>query len=162
MGVFAQHAPVYAEAGLPTFPVDPRTKKPAVKNWQHSGMRATRAWLHKFGNADGLGLCMGPRTRLVEVDVDMAGNAPLAAAQDRFGETPVVIRTASGKHKLWYRYSGEHRHIRPLPGLPVDVLGGGFTVAPPSYRARPGLLLRLPYGVAGRPGSLADHSVRRA
>lgn len=31
MDVFAQHAPVYAEAGLPTFPVDPRSKKPAVK-----------------------------------------------------------------------------------------------------------------------------------
>ena len=52
----------------------------------------------------------------------------------RYGETPVTIRTASGKWKLWYRHNGEGRRIRPLKGLPIDVLGDGFTIAPPSWR----------------------------
>ncbi|WP_283176817.1 GDSL-type esterase/lipase family protein [Gemmobacter sp. 24YEA27] len=50
------------------------------------------------------------------------------------GDTSIIIRTASGKAKLWYRHNGEGRHIRPFNGLPIDVLGGGFTIAPPSWR----------------------------
>ena len=135
MGVFSQHAPDYIAAGLAVFPVDTQHKRPAVRNWQRAGMRATRAWQDKFGDADGLGLCMGERSRLVEVDVDMAGEAALAEAVERFGETPAIICTPSGKWKMWYRHDGEGRRIRPIKGLSVDILGsGGFTIAPPSYR----------------------------
>ena len=35
-----------------------------------------------------------------------------------------------------YRHNGETRRIRPVPGLPIDILGGGFAVAPPSMGAR--------------------------
>lgn len=150
MGVFAQHAPDYVAAGLPVFPVDTRRKKPAVRNWQQSGMSATRDWIGRHGDADGLGLCMGARTRLVEVDVDFVGDAALAAARERFGDTPVTIRTASGKGKLWYRHNGEGRRIRTPGGLPIDILGAGFTVAPPSYRPD----LGRSYGFLT--GSLAD------
>ena len=135
MGVFAQFAPVYADAGLPTFPVDTRAKRPTVRNWRRSGLTATRAWLEKFDDADGLGLCMGERSRIVEVDVDMVGDAALGAALERFGDTPITIRTASGKSKAWYRHNGETRRIRPIEGLPVDILGDGFTIAPPSHRS---------------------------
>ena len=150
MGVFAQHAPDYVAAGLPVFPVDTRRKKPAVSNWQRSGVPATREWIDRHGDADGLGLCMGARTRLVEVDVDLVGDAALAAARERFGDTPVTIRTASGKGKLWYRHNGEGRRIRTPGGLPIDILGAGFTVAPPSYRPD----LGRSYGFAT--GSLDD------
>jgi Bifunctional DNA primase/polymerase, N-terminal len=112
-------------------PVKTRHKRPAVRNWQRAGLRAAREWIGRHGDADGLGVCMGKRTGLVEVDVDEAGPTPLAEAIERFGETPVVIGTPSGKHKLWYRDNGEGRYIRRLPGLPVDFLGGGFTA---SYR----------------------------
>jgi hypothetical protein len=149
-GVFATSAPEYAACGLPVFPVDTRAKRPAVKGWQKAGPRATKAWAEKFPNADGVGLVMGQRTGLVEVDVDAVGDAPLARALERFGETPVTIRTASGKSKAWYRYSGEKRSIRVPGDMPVDVLGGGYTVAPPSYRADLGAAYHF------LTGSLAD------
>lgn len=134
MGVFAAVAPDYIASGLPVFPVDTRAKRPAVKGWQKASCRATAAWAEKFADADGVGLVMGQRTRLVEVDVDAVGDAPLAHALERFGETPITIRTASGKSKAWYRHNGEGRTIRVPGDLPVDLLGAGYTVAPPSYR----------------------------
>ena len=133
MGIFTQFAPSYADAGLATFPVDTQAKRPAVKNWQRGGLRATRAWMERFGDADGLGLCMGERSRIVEVDIDMVGDAALGVALERFGDTPITIRTASGKSKTWYRHNGERRRTR-LGGLPIDLLGDGYTIAPPSYR----------------------------
>lgn len=86
---------------MATFPVDTRAKKPAVSNWQRAGLRATREWIDRYGDADGLGLCMGERTLMVEVDTDIAGDTALAAALERFGETPITIRTPSGKSKAW-------------------------------------------------------------
>lgn len=77
---------------------------------------------------------MGVTSGITEVDVDAAGDAWLGVAIERFGDTPIIIRTASGKAKLWYRHSGEGRRVRPFSGLPVDVLGAGFTIAPPSLR----------------------------
>jgi hypothetical protein len=133
-GIYARHAAEYAGAGLPVFPVDTRRKKPAVRNWQRATPQAAMAWAAKFLEADGLGVVMGPQSRITEIDVDSVGDAALGAALDRYGETPVVIRTASGKSKLWYRHSGERRLIRPVPGEEIDVLGGGFTIAPPSWR----------------------------
>ncbi|SLN72048.1 hypothetical protein ROJ8625_03782 [Roseivivax jejudonensis] len=136
MGVFAQHAPHFADHGLATFPVDTRAKRPAVKGWQHANANKSRAWARssRLANADGLGLVMGKPSGLVEVDVDAVGDAWLAVAVDRFGETPITIRTASGKSKLWYRHNGEGRAIRPLSNQPIDILGDGFTIAPPSRR----------------------------
>lgn len=134
-GVFGAHAPEYLDAGLVPVPVDTRRKKPAVRHWQRAGAKAARAWASgRLGEADGLGVVMGERSRLVEVDIDTAGAAALGQAIERFGETPIVIRTASGKSKLWFRHNGEGRLIRPIRGLEIDVLGAGLTVAPPSRR----------------------------
>ncbi|MEM9059017.1 MAG: bifunctional DNA primase/polymerase [Pseudomonadota bacterium] len=160
MGIFAQHAPSYLEAGLPAFPVETRTKKPRVKNWQRAGRPATAAWIDRFGYADGLGICVGQSTGIVEVDVDLAGDAVLAAAMERFGDTPISLRTASGKSKLWYRHNGEGRHIRVPGNLPIDVLGEGFTIAPPSRRADLGTSYRFLTGgldlIGELPGIRAD------
>lgn len=136
MGVYSQHAPTYADAGLPVFPVDVRHKKPAVKGWQNATPRRARGWLKsdQLAAADGIGIVMGQPSGITEIDVDAVGDAWVSAAVVRFGETPIVIRTASGKAKLWYRHNSEGRHIRPFEGLPIDVLGGGFTIAPPSWR----------------------------
>ncbi len=134
--IFAQHAGDYAAAGLPAFPVDTRSKRPAIRGWQRATPALARAWATspRLGTAAGLGVLMGAPSGLVEVDVDGVGEAWLAAAVERFGETPIVIRTASGKAKLWYRHKGEGRRIRPFADMPVDVLGDGFTIAPPSWR----------------------------
>ncbi len=134
--VFANHAEAYASAGLPVFPVNTRDKRPAVKGWQNANPYRARAWASepKLGDADGVGLLMGAPSGLTEIDVDGVGDAWLALALEQFGETPIKIRTASGKAKLWYRHNGEGRHIRPFNGQPIDVLGSGFSIAPPSRR----------------------------
>ncbi|MFC3118187.1 bifunctional DNA primase/polymerase [Jhaorihella thermophila] len=135
-GIFAQHADAYATAGLPAFPVNTRRKRPAVRGWQKATPGRARAWasVDNLGAVDGLGIVMGKSSGLTEIDVDAVGDAWLALAVKRFGETPITIRTASGKAKLWYRHNGEGRRIRPFDDLPIDVLGGGFTIAPPSWR----------------------------
>lgn len=137
MGIFADHAGAFLDAGLAPFPINTTAKRPAVKGWQKASPGLARAWAGnpRLAGADGLGIVMGPASGLVEVDVDAAGDAWLAAAVDRFGDSPIAIQTASGKYKLWFRHNGEGRHIRPLTGLPIDVLGGGFTIAPPSVRS---------------------------
>lgn len=137
MGIFAEHAGAFLDAGLAPFPVDTTAKRPTVKGWQKTSPGLARAWAGnpRLAEANGLGVVMGPASGLVEIDVDAAGDAWIAAAVDRFGDSPIVIQTASGKAKLWYRHNGEGRHIRPLEGLPIDVLGGGFTIAPPSVRS---------------------------
>ena len=150
--IFGHHAPVYADAGLPTFPVDTRAKRPRVKRWQGTTLRHSRAWARspELGAADGLGLLMGKPSGIVEIDVDAVGTAWLGAAVDRFGDTPAVIQTASQKHKLWYRHNGEGRHIRPLTGWPIDALGDGYSICPPSERVDLGTSYRFLHG------SLAD------
>jgi hypothetical protein len=134
--IFADNVEAYLTAGLPAFPVNTQLKKPMVKGWQHSSPRRSRAWARvaKLGSASGLGVLMGAPSGLTEIDVDGDGEAWLALAVERFGDTPIKIRTASGKAKLWYRSNGEGRRIRPFEALPIDVLGGGFTIAPPSWR----------------------------
>lgn len=132
-GVYARHAGDYLDAGLAVFPVDTDGKRPAVTGWQSAGQNAARAWIAKKGDCQGIGLVVGKRSRIVEVDVDAAGPAWLQLATEQFGELPVTIRTASGKAKIWYRHNGEGRSIRPFKDMPVDILGGGFTITPPSF-----------------------------
>ncbi|MFC4671695.1 bifunctional DNA primase/polymerase [Seohaeicola nanhaiensis] len=134
--IFAAHAHEYAEAGLPAFPVDARHKRPAVKGWQFATPQRARIWAAdaRLGDADGLGIVMGQASGLTEIDVDGVGEAWLAVVLERFGGTPLTVRTASGKSKAWYRHNGEGRRIRPFPGQPIDVLGAGFSIAPPSWR----------------------------
>lgn len=136
MGIYAHHAHAYADAGLPVFPVNTRDKRPAVRGWQGASPRRARGWASnaRLGDCDGLGIVMGKPSGITEIDVDAVGDAWVSAAIERFGDTPIVIRTASGKAKLWYRHNGEGRQIRPIAGQPIDVLGGGFTIAPPSWR----------------------------
>jgi hypothetical protein len=134
--IFALHAHEYAEVGLAAIPVDTRRKKPTVKGWQRATPRLALNWAknQRLGSADGLGIIMGKPSGITEIDVDGVGDAWTSRAIEQFGETPIIILTASGKSKLWYRHNGEGRHIRPFVGQPIDILGSGFTIAPPSYR----------------------------
>lgn len=126
IGVYGLNAPEYGAEGPGPFPVRTRERKPAVRNWQKPSNQSMSVWSDKFSNAHGLGTNMGTQSALAQVNVDAVGQVHIAAAVERFGETPVGIQTASGKAKLWYRHNGEQRMIRPFAGLPVDVLGGWF------------------------------------
>lgn len=136
MGIYDRHMPAYADAGLPVFPVNTRAKRPAVRGWQNADPRRARGWAKtpRLADCDGIGIVMGRPSGITEIDVDAAGEAWLSLALDRFGQTPVVIRTASGKGKLWYRHNGEPRRTPLIKGIPIDLLGDGFSVAPPSWR----------------------------
>lgn len=137
MGTFADWQPRYAEAGLATFPVvvDGPSKKPAVSNYLKIGQPASKQFAIKFGEFDafGFGVDRGA-TKITVLDVDTTDERIFADALGRHGETPVIVRSGRGHHQAWYRHNGERRDTVTWRkrGLPIDVLGGGFVVAPPS------------------------------
>jgi hypothetical protein len=135
---FALWQPVYAERGIATFPVEVvgDRKKPMVSHYNKVGLRGSEQLAFKFAEAELFGFMCGPRSNLTVLDVDSTSEAVLGYAIARHGITPIVVRTASGKYHAYYRHNGERRRIRPFPGLPIDILGGGgFVVAPPSKTA---------------------------
>lgn len=136
-GIFAKWQPVYAEAGLAAFPVDGISKKPLVSHYLKAGVRASERYASRFGDALALGIACN-RSRLTVVDVDTTDETVWADAIDQHGDTPIKIRSGSGHLQLWYRNSGETRKVRPDPEQPIDILGGGFIVAPPSQGAKGG------------------------
>lgn len=139
MGAFAENQPNYAAAGISTFPVVVTLngdKRPAIAGWQRVGRRGSSALAEKFPDADALGFCPGARSGVTVLDVDSTDERELTAALDRHGSTPIVVRSGSGHFQAWYRHNGEGRKIRLWEGAPVDVLGSGFVVAPPSIARR--------------------------
>lgn len=142
MGIFADWQPAYAEAGIPTFPVDAEKKKPAVGNPLKGGRNASAQWAAKFPEVNALGFACGPRSGITVLDVDTPDTNVLADAFGKLGPSPVVVKTATGKFHAYYRHNGEHRSPRRAArdwGLvgPIDILGkNGFAVAPPSHAPR--------------------------
>jgi len=137
MGIFADWQPAYAERGIATFPVtiDEHGKRPAVRGYLKAGNRASSVWASKFGDSDALGFAVRPN-RITVLDVDTPDENIFTDAMNRQGRTPLIVRSQSGNWQAWYRHNGETRQIRPWSGLPIDVLGDGFTVAPPSRGQR--------------------------
>jgi hypothetical protein len=139
--VFEEWQGKYAEHNIITFPVKADDKKPAVSHFLKAGMRASAAWASRPQFAHyAIGFSPGKRNGITVLDVDTTDEGVLQEALDRHGDTPIVIKTASGKAHAWYQYNGERRCIRPWEGLPIDVLGdrggirNGYVVAPPSRR----------------------------
>jgi hypothetical protein len=131
---FPDWQPQYAAHGIATFPIKitGSEKKPAIRGWQRIGLPGRNKLAQKFASADALGFCPGPRTGITILDVDSTNELILAAALDRHGHTPVIARSGSGKYHGYYRHNGEKRLIRPESDKPIDILGSGLAVAPPS------------------------------
>jgi hypothetical protein len=133
MAAFQDAAPSWAAAGIAPLPIE--GKRPLVSHPHRFGRRAALRIVPKFPDAN-LGFWCGHFNRLTVVDVDSAADSELQYALDTFGPSPVLVRTASGKHHAYYRHDGERRSIRPISGHAIDILGeGGLAVAPPSVRA---------------------------
>jgi len=130
-GAFADWQPEYARHGIPTFPVK-QDKTPAIKNYLSIELGGSLRLLPRFASYTAFGISLGPRTGITVLDIDIADERLLEHCLRSCGETPIVIRTASGNFQAWYRHNGEKRGIRPYPELPIDILGAGFVVAPPS------------------------------
>jgi hypothetical protein len=132
---FGHWQPEYAAHNIPTFPVQIESdrKKPMVSNYCRFGLPASAGISRKYPDATALGFMAGRRTGLTVLDVDTTDQRVLADALDRHGHTPIVVRSGSGHYQAWYKNNGEARQIRPFgPDDPIDILGGGFVVAPPS------------------------------
>jgi hypothetical protein len=138
VGAFSEWQPRYAERGIPTFPViiTGKNKKPAISNYMNVGHPASSQFALRFGDVNALGFVLGKHSRITVLDVDTPDERVLADALDRYGKTPVIVRSGSGNHQAWYKHNGETRQIRPLRNRPLDILGDGFVVAPPSRGAK--------------------------
>ena len=145
--VFDIWQPRYAARGIATFPVrfvvrnGKLDKIPAVRGYMRLGPRLSTELTRKFAAADGIGLALGSRSGLAIVDVDTDCKNVVADALAFYGPSPLVARTPSGGHHLYYRHNGRQRRRIRDPywrerGAPVDVLGNGFAVAPPSRSPR--------------------------
>ena len=133
---FRDWQPRYAAHGIATFPVrvGHDGKVPAIRGWQRVGLPGSVKLGRKFADADAFGFCPGRASRLTILDVDSTDERTLADALDYHGPSPIIVRSGAGNHQAWYRWRGEGRLIRPDgdPKWPIDILGGGFVVAPPS------------------------------
>jgi hypothetical protein len=132
---FLNWQPSYAERGIATFPVR-HDKVPAIRGYQTVGRRGSGQLASKFPDAPALGFMCGRRNGVTVLDVDSKDERVLADALDRHGKTGIVVRSGSGNFQAWYWHNGERRQIRPWVGRPIDVLGGGYVVAPPSRVAK--------------------------
>jgi hypothetical protein len=139
-GTFATWQPEYAARGLATFPLrsDDR-KRPAVGNYNRMGLRASAQLVMKWGSAEGLACMAGPRNKITVVDVDARGaegERLLADVQSEVGASRFIVKTGGGGFHAYYRHNGEQRKIRFDPRRPIDLLGGGQVVLPPSLGSK--------------------------
>jgi hypothetical protein len=86
----------------------------------------------KYSAAEAFGLNLGRRTNISVLDIDTADEGVLQRALAAFGATPLIVKTGSGHYHAWYSHNDERRLIRPWEGQPIDILGSGFVIAPPS------------------------------
>jgi Bifunctional DNA primase/polymerase, N-terminal len=145
MGVFSEWQPRYLAAQIATFPVliDEKGKRPLVKGWTRLGTNFSSDLARRPQFADCNGIAFranrpyGPKITIC--DIDVADDSEVDKAIERHGSTKIIVRTASGKYHLWYRYNGEKRLVRPWgKNVPIDILGDGMVVAPPSVGPKGG------------------------
>jgi hypothetical protein len=136
--VFSTAQPKYAALGIATFPFDATQevkRGPMVSRYDRMGLPASKQMALRFPDAPGLAAMAGARNRFTVIDIDergAAGERLLADMQRQFGNAKVVVRTGSGGFHAYYRHAGEGRKIRPDPRKPIDLIGGGPIVLPPS------------------------------
>jgi hypothetical protein len=137
--VFSEYQPRYAAVGIPTFPCHiAEQKKPLVRNYQRMGLPASHQLVMKGFDGKGLACMAGQRNKLTVVDIDAHGHEGerlLEDAQYTYGRSRFIVRTGSGGFHAYYRYAGEARRIRPDPRQPIDLLGAGVVILPPSLGA---------------------------
>jgi hypothetical protein len=138
MAAFTDAAATWIAAGVVPLPLGGVDgKRPLVSHPAKLGRRAALdiAGRPQFADAPGLGFWCGERNGLTVLDIDSSTDSELQYAIDTYGDSPVIVRTASNKAHLYFRHNGERRRIRPDRAHDIDILGeGGFAVAPPSAR----------------------------
>ena len=134
---FRDWQPRYAAHGIATFPVrvGDDGKVPAIRGWQRVGLPGSVKLGRKFADADAFGFCPGRASGLTILDVDYNRRAHTCRcarpSRPYANHRPLWFRQPSGLVPLARR----RRLIRPDrdPKWPIDILGSGFVVAPPSH-----------------------------
>ena len=139
-GLFAEWQPRYAEHGIATFPV--RGKVPAIRSYLRLRLPGSRSLVERFADASAFGFAPKP-SGIVVVDVD----TPRRDRARRYARSVRrhAVRGALGRGQLPGLVQADRRGTAhpPDPDVPIDILGDGFVVAPPSL---------------GEKGSIRDHS----
>jgi hypothetical protein len=135
MAAFADAAPAWAAAGIVPLPVSPTGKGWMVKHPETFRRPAAMALAAKprFAGAN-LGFLCGALNRLTVIDIDSPANSELQHALTKYGDTGAIVQTPSGGRHLYFKHDGEGRQIRPDESHPIDELGGGLCIAPPSSK----------------------------
>lgn len=137
MGAFAEAVEIFTAQGIGVIPTRRETPAmPMVKHPDRFGVPASRRLVEnpRFEEANAA-IWAGRHSRLTIVDIDSKEPAHVAEAIKAFGDTPLKVSTPSGGMHLYYRHAGEQRRIRPFgKSLPLDILGNGVAVVPPSSR----------------------------
>lgn len=137
MGVYADFAPIYGEAGVRTFSVaiDENGKRPAVRGYLKAGDPQRRKWIEStvLSDCDALGIDLR-RGGITVLDIDEPDEKLLADSMAAHGQSPFIVRTQGGGFQVYYANKGEPRDTSKTfwRGRQIDLLGGGFAVAAPS------------------------------
>jgi hypothetical protein len=123
---FADIQADYSAHRVATYPLK-ADKTPAIRGYGRIGAPYSAKLATRFPDATAAGFVAGPRNGVTVVDIDSQDDRLVEDIQNRFGATPLHVRTPSGGRHLYYRHAGEARRIKPLPD--VDVLGEGNVVA---------------------------------
>lgn len=133
---FQLAAPALRERGYSVIPLTPAQKYPVIERWsEFCTRRPTDAehaeWMGAV--AANAGLCLGPASGVMALDLDDDVNGLHAAILAAVPDSPVKKRGAKG-FTAFYRFSGERSHGFSAGGTRVlDVLSAGRqTVLPPS------------------------------
>jgi Bifunctional DNA primase/polymerase, N-terminal len=135
MAAFADAAPAWAAAGIVPLPITPDGKKTMVKHPEAFGRPAAMGLAAKprYAAAN-LGFMCGAFNRLTVVDVDSPADAELQHVLATYGDSPIIVSTPSGGRHVYYAHNDEPRRVRLDERHPIDMLGSGLCVAPPSVR----------------------------
>lgn len=143
MSTLRDAALAYAAAGLPVFPLAPRSKAPLLSKEDNDGRgfhdattdsAQIRQWWNETPNAN-IGIHPPAGVLVVDIDPRAGGDAELRRLLRRFGPLPATwtTRTGSGGWHLWFT-TPDRGDLRGklAPGLDLKTHSKGYLVAPPS------------------------------
>lgn len=144
MTIFATHAPLYWEAGLPVIPLKPHDspekgagKAPVLNDWTRYGTQAPSEveqamWLRSYANYN-IGLPFGSASGLCAIDIDTEDEGLIKAILEILPPTPWTRVGAKGMG-LIYKWSGQRNFkLAGEEGMILEFLGmGNQMVVPPS------------------------------
>jgi hypothetical protein len=134
---FANWQQQYAERGIVTFPVEIQEinnkKKPMIGNPNKIGLPRSSflATQPQYASAAAIGAWAGWRNNFTIIDWDSTDEKGFADRLQIHGEAKLIVCTPTKKFHGYYLNNGEPRLIKPR-GLPLDLLGSGLVVLPPS------------------------------